>query len=70
MTTDDAEQIARRYDKSDNNCKLRNILLTVLAKTNDAQLLIELKSSRFAAIYMKNVIFTAVATLGVVVASM
>lgn len=30
------EDVARRYDKSDNNCKLRNILLTVLAKTDDA----------------------------------
>ena len=33
-------QVARRYDKSDPTCKLRNILLTVLAKSEDAQLLI------------------------------
>jgi hypothetical protein len=41
-----------------------------LAKGDDAELLIELKSARFAAIYMKNVIYTAVATMGVVLISM
>ena len=62
-------EIGRRYDSSDNTCKLRNVLLTVLSNTEDAQLLIELRSAKFSAIYLKNVIYTAVATIGIVMAS-
>jgi hypothetical protein len=62
-------EIGRRYDSSDNTCKLRNVLLTVLSNTEDAQLLIELKSTKFSAIYLKNIIYTAVATIGIVMAS-
>jgi hypothetical protein len=46
------------------------VLLTVLANSEDAQLLIELKSAKFSAIYLKNVLYTAVATFGIVFASM
>ena len=64
--------MGRRYDSTDNTCKLRNLLLTVLntdSESKDAELLLELKSAKFSAIYLKNVLATAMAALGIVVAS-
>ena len=41
-TESDSDVIGRRYDTTDNSCKLRSTMITVLATENDAQLLIEL----------------------------
>jgi len=46
--------------------------LTVLntdSENKDVELLLELKSAKFSAIYLKNVLATAMAALGIVVAS-
>lgn len=52
--------IGRRYLPADNECKMRNTLITVLATENDAQLLIELQSAKFNAVYIKNAMLAAV----------
>lgn len=61
-TQTDADVIGRRYLSADNECKLRNTMITVLATENDAQLLIELKSAKFSAVYIKNAILAFAAT--------
>ena len=38
----DNDLIGRRYSSSDNQCKLRNMLVSVVATDNDAQLLLEI----------------------------
>jgi hypothetical protein len=41
--------IGRRYATTDNECKLRNMLVSVVATDNDAQLLLEIQSNKFQA---------------------
>ena len=57
--TEDSKVIGRRYLPADNECKMRNTLVTVLATENDAQLLIELQSAKFNAVYIKNAMLAA-----------
>jgi hypothetical protein len=58
----DKEVIGRRYLNTDNECKLRNTMITVLATENNAELLIELQSAKFNAVYIKNALLAFAAT--------
>ena len=54
-----SDTLGRRYSENDKECKLRNMMVSVTAQANDKQLLLELESSKFSAVYLKNAVVVA-----------
>lgn len=56
-------EIGRRYKNTDQTCTMRNMLISVVATSDDAQLLLEMESRKFNAIYLRSAAIVTAASL-------
>ena len=60
-----AAALGRRFDERDFECKQRFLLVSVIAKEDNAEVLLELQSMQFYASYIKNALVAATLALSV-----